>query len=218
MKKYRYIFWDLDGTLSDSALGIVNAAVYALGRMGTEFADREMLKKLVGPPLSESFEKYFGYTPEQTGRAVALFRAYYQEKGIYENTMYPGIEALLGKLRDNGQISVVATSKPEPHARAILKRYGIDRYFQHIAGSTLDNMRTHKEEVIAYALASCGITDSSEAVMVGDRAHDAIGAKLNGMDCIGVLYGYGERGELIENGVVALAADIGELGRILLAK
>lgn len=216
MKHYKYIFWDLDGTISDSALGIVNATAYALEHMGSEIGDRERLKKFVGPPLLESFNKYFGYTPEQGERAVNLFREYYQRRGIDENWIYPGIEDLLKKLHDGGRVCIVATSKPEIHARTILARYGIDQYFHYIAGSTFEETRTGKDEVIAYALESCGITDTAEVVMVGDRAHDCIGARRNGLDCIGVLYGYGEREELEEAGAIAIARDIDELTALLL--
>ncbi len=216
MKKYKYVFWDLDGTLSDSAPGIVNSVVYALEHMGTEVPDREKLKKFVGPPLAESFSEYIGYSPEQVEAAIKYFREYYQEKGIDENTIYEGIEMLLIKLRNAGYISVVATSKPEPFARTILQKYGIDSYFEYIAGSTFDETRTKKEEVIAYALETCKITDKSQVVMIGDRMHDVIGAAKNGLDCIGVLYGYGDRPELEEAGAIAVAADFKELADILL--
>lgn len=216
MNKYKYVFFDLDGTISDSAPGIVNSVSYALEKMGTEIADRALLKKFVGPPLAESFNEYFGYSPEQIETAVKYFRDYFETKGINENTMYEGIEELLIKLHDSGYICVVATSKPEPFAKIILKRYGIDKYFLYIAGSTIDETRTKKDEVIAYALETCNITDKSQVVMVGDRKHDVIGAAKNGLDCIGVLYGYGDRQELEEAGVIAIAADLNELASILI--
>lgn len=216
MKKYDYIFFDLDGTLSDSALGIVNSVTYALNNMGIEVTDKEMLKKFVGPPLPESFSLFYGLTPEQIERAVKFFREYYQENGILENTMYEGADVLLRKLKDAGKIPVVATSKPEPFARTILSRYGIDEYFTYIAGSTIDETRTKKDEVIAYALEECKIEDRSRVVMVGDRSHDVIGAKKNNIDCIGVLYGYGERKELEDAGAICIVEDFDELTRILI--
>ncbi len=216
MKKYKYIFWDLDGTISDSGEGIMNSVTYALEHMGTAVPGNEILRKFVGPPLAESFEKFFGYSDEKTDAAVVFFREYYQSKGIDENHIYVGIAELLQKLTDAGYICVVATAKPEPLARTILKRYGIDKYFLYIAGSTFDDTRTKKEAVIAYALETCGITDKSQVVMVGDRAHDCIGATINGLDCIGVLYGYGDRDELEEAGVIAIAVDIDELTGLLL--
>ena len=216
MNKYKYVFWDLDGTISDSAPGIVNSVSYALEQMGTELPSRETLRKFIGPPLAESFAEYIGYSPEQIEVAVKHFRGFYAKKGIDENEMYPGIEEFIIKLRDAGFISVLATSKPEPFARIILQRYGIDKYFFYIAGSTIDETRTKKDEVIAYALESCQITDKSQVVMVGDRMHDVIGAKKNGLDCIGVLYGYGDKQELVEAGVIAVAANLEELADILI--
>ncbi|NCB74766.1 MAG: HAD family hydrolase [Clostridia bacterium] len=216
MNKYKYVFWDLDGTISDSALGIINSVSYALEQMGTELPSGETLRKFIGPPLAESFAAYVGYTPEQVEAVVKHFRDFYSRKGIDQNEMYPGIEELLIKLRDAGFISVLATSKPEPFAKIILQRYGIDKYFFYIAGSNIDETRTKKDEVIAYALESCQITDKSQVVMIGDRMHDVLGAKKNGLDCIGVLYGYGDRQELIDAGVIAVAADLSELADILI--
>ncbi|MEM5766830.1 MAG: HAD hydrolase-like protein [Bacillota bacterium] len=216
MKKYDYILWDLDGTISDSAPGIVNSVVYALEHMGTEIGDRGSLTKFVGPPLSESFSRYYGYTPAQTDEAVRFFREYYREKGIYENAIYPGLEALLERLKAAGRVCVVATSKPEVHAKTILSRYGIDQHFRYIAGSPLDDAGTTKDQVISYALRAAGITDKARTVMVGDRSHDCVGARTNGLDCIGVLYGYGDHEELKAAGALALARDVDELAQLLL--
>jgi len=216
MKKYDYIFFDLDGTLSDSAPGIVNSVTYALNRMGIDVADKEPLKKFVGPPLVESFSMYYNFTPDQIERAVMLFREYFEAQGISENCMYAGADILLEKLKYVGKIPVIATSKPEPFAKIILSRYGIDHYFHYIAGSTTDETRTKKDEVIAYALEACKIDDSSRVVMVGDRSHDVIGAKKNGIDCIGVLYGYGERKELEDAGAICTVKDFDELARIII--
>lgn len=216
MKKYDYIFFDFDGTISESAPGIVKSVAYALNSMGIEVKDMEELKKFVGPPLIESFQTFYGLDPEQTETAVNLFRKRFEESGIFDNEMYAGIDIMLKKLCDSGKIPIVATSKPEAFARQILQRYGIDGYFQYIAGSRLDETRTKKAEVIAYALETCEITDKSRVVMVGDRFHDVVGARENGIDCIGVLYGYGERKELEEAGAIAIAADIGELTDMLM--
>ena len=216
MSKYKYILWDFDGTISDSAIGIVNSVSYALERIGTPLPAPEVLRKFVGPPLAEGFTRYVGFTPEVTEKAVVLFRKYFEEKGILENEMYPGIPELLCKLRDAGYVNIIATSKPEPFARKIIERYGITDLFKYIAGSTYEETRTKKEEVIAYALESCGISDKSQVVMVGDRSYDALGAAANGIDCIGVLYGYGDREEFEEAGVVAVAETLDELEKLFL--
>jgi phosphoglycolate phosphatase len=216
MNKYDYILFDLDGTLSDSAPGIINSVIYSLNHMRIDESDKKKLTKFVGPPLDESFSMYYGLSPDQTKTAVGFFREYYQDSGILENSMYTGVDNLLKRLRGSGKILIVATSKPEPFAKIILQRYGINSYFSFIAGSTIDEKRTRKAEVISYALESCKIYDRSKAIMVGDRAHDMIGAKENGIDCVGVLYGYGEREELEEAGAAFIAEDIDELARILL--
>ena len=216
MSKYDYIFFDLDGTLSDTAPGIINCLTFTFNSMGIAVRDQAELRKFIGPPLGESFPMYYGFSPEQTEVALKLFREHYQESGIFENAMYDGIDTLLKKLCDAGKILVVATSKPEPSARSILQRYGIDKYFMYIAGSSFDESRTKKAEVIAYALETCKIEDKSKVIMIGDRFHDVVGAKENGIDCIGILYGYGERNELEEAGAIAIAADICELTEILL--
>ncbi|MEG1541521.1 MAG: HAD family hydrolase, partial [Oscillospiraceae bacterium] len=208
MKKYDYIFFDLDGTLSNSAPGIINSVLYALEKMNLPVGDRAQLKKFVGPPLSESFSRYYGLTPEEAGLAVKHFREYYQAHGIIENEMYPGIDTLLEKLKAGGKRLVVATSKPEPFAKKILARYGIDGYFDFIAGSTLDETRVRKAEVITYALNACEISDKSRVVMVGDREHDIIGALANGLDTIGVLYGYGDRAELEAAGATYIVENV----------
>jgi len=215
MKKYDYIFFDLDGTVSDSAPGIVNSVVYALEHMGTPVGDREALKKFVGPPLFDSFRDFVGYSQEETDRAVKYFRTYYRAHGIYENTMYPGMDTLLQKLRAAGRTPVLATSKPEDFAKEIVTRYGIAPLFAGVFGSTMDEARTKKAEVIAYALDALAITDPARVVMVGDRLHDVAGAKENGLACIGVLYGYGSRQELEDAGADAIAADLGELAALL---
>lgn len=216
MSSYEYVFFDLDGTLSDSAPGIINSVIYALSKMGVEATDREALKRFVGPPLQESFPMYYGFSPERTEEAVKHFRRYFTEKGIFENTMYDGIDKLLIRLRRHGKTLAVATSKPEPFARDILARYGIDKSFAYIAGSTLEETRTKKDEVLAYALESIGVTDSSKAVMVGDRSHDVAGAAKNSMDCIGVLYGYGAREELQDAGARYLADSVQDIAKIIL--
>ena len=218
MKKYKYLLWDLDGTIIESGAGVVNSVTYALEHMGTPIPDIEVLQKFIGPPLLESFSKYFSYSRAEAEKAQNYFREYYQAKGIDECRIYKHIDELLERLVKAGYLNILATAKPEPHARNLLAKYGIDQYFHYIAGATFDETRARKEQVIAYALETCGISDKSQAVMIGDRSHDCIGARLNGLDCIGVLYGYGDRLELVDAGVVALAKNLTELGEMLLGE
>ena len=199
--KYKYVLFDLDGTLTESAPGITNAAAHALKAFGIE-ADPSELKFFVGPPLGGSFMRC-GLTETQAREAIDVYREYYVAKGMFENLPYEGVEDMLRRLRDAGAELIVATSKPEPLSVRILERFGIAGYFSVIAGSTLDETRTHKPDVIEYALASAGVTDRSAAIMVGDRSYDIDGAKATGLDSMGVLYGYGSAEEFAEAEYVA---------------
>ena len=211
MSKYDVILFDLDGTLTDPGIGITNSVMHALKKYGIEVEDRASLYKFIGPPLIDSFEKYFGFSHEEAVKSVDYYREYYKDKGIYENLVYDGIENLLVSLYEKGKKIILATSKPEPFAKEILRHFGLDKYFLFAAGSTMDETRTNKAEVIEYALSECGITDKTSVVMVGDREHDIIGANKNGIDSIGVLFGYGSREELETAGATYIAETVGEI-------
>ena len=213
-----YIFFDLDGTLTDPAIGITNAVMHALKKYGIAVSDRKELYKFIGPPLWDSFEKYCGFSKEEANTAVEYYREYYRDKGMFENQVYDGCEGLLKELKDNGKILIVATSKPEVFAEQILEHFGIAKYFTFIAGSTLDGSRVKKGDVIRYALESCNIIDGSQAIMIGDREHDIIGAKEMGLSSIGVLFGYGSRAELEEAGADFIVSTIEDIGKVILAK
>lgn len=195
-RTYDFIFFDLDGTLVDSSLGITNSVIHALKKYGIEESDRTKLYPFIGPPLPASFEKFYGFSKEQCMEAVAYYREYYHDKGVLENTVYDGLEAVLGELKNRGRTLAVATSKPEPFARKIIDAFGLKQYFSYVAGMELDGRRGTKEEVIRYALDTLKITDLSRVLMVGDREHDVIGARGAGIDCLGILYGFGAREEL----------------------
>jgi phosphoglycolate phosphatase len=193
---YKYILFDLDGTLTDPGRGITNSVAYALNKFGIDVADKTELYKFIGPPLTDSFEKYYGFSSDDAITAVEYYREYFKPKGIYENEIYQGVPELLKALKENGKTVILATSKPEIFAKEILKYFSIDKYFDFVAGATLDKSRTKKGDVIAYALKSCNITDKSDCLMVGDREQDINGAIANGIDSLGVLYGYGDIAEL----------------------
>lgn len=213
---YNIVLFDLDGTLTDSGLGITNSVRYALGREGIEVKDRSELFRFIGPPLVDSFQMFYGFSAEKALEITHIYREYYSTKGIFENEVYDGIEELLKKLHEAGKRILVATSKPEPFARKILDHFSLSRYFEYIAGSNMDETRSTKAEVIDYALESCNITDLSEAVMVGDREHDVIGAKKIGMKSIGVLFGYGNREELEKAGADYIAETPEDIFRIIM--
>jgi phosphoglycolate phosphatase len=218
MKKYEVVLFDLDGTLTDPGIGITNSVAYALKKFEIEITDRAKLYKFIGPPLLESFQKLYNLSKEEAKTAVDYYRDYYRDKGIFENSIYNGIEDLLKCLRDNRKTIIVATSKPEIFAKLILEHFDIDKYFTYIAGGNLDGTRTKKDEVIEYALNTNKIFDKSTVVMIGDRDHDIFGAKKIGIDSIGVLFGYGSREELESAQATYIAENIKDIETIIFAK
>lgn len=200
---YNTVLFDLDGTLTDPGIGITNSVMYALERFGIEVEERSSLYRFIGPPLRDSFMEFYGFDEEKAEQAVAYYREYYRDKGIFENRVYDGIPELLQQLRDAGRKILLATSKPEVFAKQILEHFDLSQYFDLIAGSDLEGIRNTKGKVIYYALSNYAgqsgqnlETLKHESVMVGDRHHDIDGAKENHVASIGVLFGYGDREEL----------------------
>ena len=210
---YTTILFDLDGTLTDPGIGITNSVAYALSKWNIEVTDRSELYKFIGPPLLDSFAEYYGFSEEQAQEALKYYREYFRSKGIYENEVYPGVIEMLESLKASGKKIVLATSKPEEFAIIILKHFDLYKYFDFVAGATMDEKRTKKGDVIAYALESCGITEANlkDVIMVGDRKHDVLGAKENNLDCIGVLFGYGDREELESAGARYIAEQVADI-------
>lgn len=202
---YQVILFDLDGTLTDPGEGITNSVAYALNKYGITVSDKKELYRFIGPPLHESFEEYYDFSQENAMQAVAYYREYFTQTGIYENLVYDGIQDLLESLKEAGKKVILATSKPEPFAKQILEYFHLSDYFDFAAGSNMDGTRTRKADVIGYALESCQISEYSKVVMIGDRMHDVLGAAQFGIDTIGVLYGYGSEEELKSAGAVYLA-------------
>lgn len=208
---YEYIFFDLDGTVTDPGVGITNAVMYALEKFGIELPDRSELYKFIGPPLMESFSEFYGFDVDKCRQAIIYYREYYGDKGLYENEVYDGIKELLAELKRRGKKIVLATSKPEKFANQILDYFGLAEYFDFVAGAAMDETRTGKSQVLKYALEMTGATDVSKIVMIGDRKHDMIGASEFGLAKIGVLYGYGDRQELEVHGADYIVATPGEI-------
>lgn len=213
--KYEYLFFDLDGTIIDSAPGIVTSVRHALKKSGVEINDLATLHQFIGPPLMDSFQRYCKFTPEQAAKAIEYYREYYTDRGMFECRPYSGIDVLLRKISAVGGKILLATSKPEIYARRILEHFQLTRYFFYIAGGSLDESRVNKDEVLMYAIEQCGIESSASAVMVGDREYDVLGAQKVGMPCIGVLYGYGSEAELLSSGACALARTPAEVAKFL---
>ena len=214
--KYSTLFFDLDGTVTDSAEGIYNSLAYALEKLGHPVEDKTVLKPFLGPPLSESLHDIYGFDEETSMLGVKYYREYYPQKGIFENRVYDGIPELLEKLKDSGIKIALATSKPEPFAVRILEHFSIDHYFDIIAGSTFDTSRQTKSDVLRYAVEKAGFPDLSHGLMIGDRKHDILGAHAVGIPCAAVLYGYGSREEFEEYHADYIIADIDELEHFLL--
>ncbi len=213
---YQTILFDLDGTLTDPGIGITNSVMYALEKFGIQVSDRSTLYPFIGPPLQDSFETFYGFSKADAEIAVSYYREYYRDQGIYENKLYDGISELLQMLCDAGRKLLVATSKPEEFAVRILEHFQISGYFTYIAGADMNGPRTQKADVISYALASGKVAERSSAVMVGDRAYDIVGAKQNGIDSIGVLFGYGSRQELVQAGADHIAEQPYDIGQLVL--
>lgn len=205
---YQYVFFDLDGTLTDPGIGITNSVAYALKKWNIEVADRKELYPFIGPPLVDSFQEYYGFSLEDAQKAVGYYREYFKMTGIYENIIYDGTERLLDAVKKSGRKIVLATSKPQEFAEIILSHFHIDQYFDYVAGAAMDGSRSKKSDVILYALDLCGVADRSQVIMVGDRKHDIDGANHAGLDSIGVLCGYGDREELQAAGATYIAEKI----------
>ena len=206
----QYLLFDLDGTLTDPMVGITSSVQYALEKFGVRVRYLKELIPFIGPPLAESFQKFYGFSKEDAERAIQYYREYYAPKGIFENEVYEGISEMLAHLTEAGFTLLVATSKPTVFAKKVLKHFGMEDYFSFVGGSELDGSRTKKAEVISYILKICGIR-AKEAIMIGDRRHDIEGGKACGLESVGVLYGYGTEQELTEAGADHIIRTVAEL-------
>lgn len=200
LKNKEYILFDLDGTLTDSGLGIVNSICHAFNKMGIKDYKKEDLYSAVGPPLDETFIKYGIRENEEIQRATEFYREYYSEKGIYENSVYEGVAELLNTLYERNKKLILATSKPTYFAEKVLAHFDLKRYFYFILGSNMDGTMTDKGEIIKFALKEAGVKHLEKAVMIGDRKYDILGARDAGISSIGVTYGFGQEAELQEAG------------------
>ena len=217
MKKYQYALFDLDGTLTDSANGIINSVSYALSKFGINTVDRSQLKCFIGPPLIDSFESFCGFSHDKAAKAVEYYREYFKDTGIFENSLYQGIPELLKTLYDEGITLIIATSKPEIFAKRIAAHFDIEKYFSSIIGATMDGTLSAKEDIISHVLKTQGIVDKSSAIMIGDRHHDIEGAVTNGIASIGVLYGYGSLDELVSSGATYTVDNPNSIKNILIS-
>lgn len=208
---YKYILFDLDGTLTDPAEGITNSVAYSLSKYGIEVSDKKELYKFIGPPLKDSYIEYYGFSESDAVKAIEYYREYFKPKGMFENEVYEGVPELLEELKRSGKKIILATSKPEVFSTEILKHFDLYKYFDFVSGATLDGTRSKKADIIAYAISEMGITEKEKCLMVGDRAQDINGAIANGIDSLGVLFGYGDREELESAGATYIAESVKDI-------
>lgn len=211
---YSNILFDLDGTLTDPKLGIMKSVQYSLEKFGIMESNLDKLEPFIGPPLGKSFNEIFAFSESESKRAIEFYREYFKDRGIFENKLYEGIPELLEMLRNQRKTLIVATSKPTVFAQKILDYFDIACYFDYICGSHLDGTRSDKGEIIRYVLDEKSLK-ISETVMIGDREHDIIGAQKNGIDSIGVLYGYGGDEEIINIHPTYIIKTVGKLYEVL---
>lgn len=214
---YKYILFDLDGTITDPFEGISNCVIYALDSFNITVEDKSSLSSFIGPPLFDQFKAFCGFDDAQAEKAVAKYRERYSKTGWKECTLVNGTRELLQKLKAAGKTTALATSKPECFAVPILEYFDIAKYFDFIGGAELDhNGRNSKSEIIKYVLENLKITDKSTVVMIGDRFHDIEGAKANGIASIGVLSGYGSEEELSSHGASYIAENMRKVADLIL--
>ena len=227
----KYLLFDLDGTVTDSNLGITRCVQYALLDQGIDEQDMSVLEEYIGPALDDSFKKYHGLNSEQAAKAVAKYRERYRDTGIFENEVYDGIVPCLETLKAAGKIICLSTCKPEPFAVRILEHFKLDKYFDVVTGSDLEGTRKQKYQVIEETFKRLSanvlrqeLTDEllneikADSVMIGDRNQDVNGAHQVGIECIGVRYGYAKPDELEDAGVDYIVETIPELTALILAQ
>lgn len=213
---YKYILFDLDGTLTDPFEGITRSVQYALNAFGVKDEPLEALKRFIGPPLKASFMEFYGFDSDTAVAAVEKYRERFADIGIYENRLFDGIPQMLEKLKKTGHVLAIASSKPTVYVERILQHFHIRQYFDHVMGSELDGRRTDKKEVVQAVLSDLHIEKNSrEAIMVGDRFHDVQGARACGLDCVGVTFGYGGKDELVQAGAAVVVDTVDALYHFL---
>lgn len=215
MSELKNILVDLDGTIIDPKEGIINSIIYSLDKMGLEEKDTEQLIKFIGPPLIDSYMKYYNLNIDEATKAVSFYREYYSEKGIYQNRLYDNVKEMLSSLKQLEYNLFIATSKPTFFAEKIIDFYGINHLFEEVVGSNLDNTRKDKFEIIEFILNKYNL-EKSQTVMIGDTKFDIVGAKKNKIKSIGVAYGYGTQHELESEGAEFIIGNIKELNTLIL--
>ncbi len=207
----KHVLFDLDGTLTDSSKGIVNSIRFALTKMGITEKDHNKLVSFIGPSLKQTFKKNYFPNEKDQDLAIQYYREYFASKGIFENELYLGIEALLAQLKKNNYTISLATAKPTYFANIILNHFKIDSYFSVVVGSHLTGKRTDKIEIIEEVVDQLGRPSSSDCAMIGDREYDIKGGNHHDMTTVGVSYGFGKIQELQNANPNFIANSVDEL-------
>lgn len=216
--RYSTILFDLDGTLTDPHLGITRCIQFALSELGYPSPNTSELLWFIGPPIQESFSQLLNTTDLRViQEAIALYRQRFSTIGLLENNLYPRIVEILAAIRFAGYQTFVATSKPLIYASRIIEHFGLSSLFDGVYGSELDGTRSVKSDLINHILFTENL-NPNYVVMVGDRKHDMIGAKNNGLTAIGVTYGYGTEAELIAHGADLIAHTPDDISRLIVDK
>lgn len=209
------VLFDLDGTLIDSSEGITKSALYALEHFGIEEPDVSKLYKFIGPPLSESFRKYYGFSEEQAYEAVAVYRERYNKIGIYECSLYPGVEDCIKALKEKGYRIGMASSKPEESCRRILEHFDLLSLFDDVVGATFDGTRDKKEQILNEVFRRWKEVPREEMCLIGDTIFDVEGAKAAGLPCIAVTFGFGDLEQMKKAGIAGICEDMRMLPEIV---
>ena len=208
MTKYKYVLFDLDGTVSESALGIRVSLEHAIKEIGKPLPDLDDYTLYIGPPLIDTFRNLFQFTEEESAQGVEIYRDYYDNHGKYKNRLYDGMREVLLSLKSQGARIAVCTSKYEKFAEEIVEILGVSDCFDAVCGSTLDGSRKDKKDLIPYAVKALGgdfNADRADTVMLGDTYFDARGARMCDVDFIGVKYGYGSLEQMKAEGAEVFA-------------
>lgn len=216
-KEIKAVLFDLDGTLIDSSEGIIKSVRYALSYYGMEETDTDKLYQFIGPPLSDSFQKIYGFSREQAVEAVEVYRQRYNKTGIFECRLYPGVEECIRTLRKQGLRIGMASSKPEQSCRRILEHFGILSLFDEVVGATFDGTRERKEDVLREAFRRWEDLSLSQMCLIGDTVYDVAGAAAAGIDCIAVTYGFGDVEQMKQAGAAAVCEQICQLPQLIQA-
>ena len=219
-KKYDVIAFDLDGTLSDPARGLIQGFVYCFKKLGLPYENEESLRKYIGPSLYDEWQEDFGLNHDEVNHAIETFREYYNIYGWWDNVIYEGIHDMLSALKQAGKKVVLATSKPLDTAKKVLELFGLTQYFDFIGGA-VSHEKDQKWQVLNWSLSSVGVDladpeSLARCILVGDRKYDAEGAKICGIDSMGVLYGHGTKEEMENSCFTLLVENVSDITKQLI--